>query len=571
MNLKNKLIIFTLCIACLEVNFASSAKLSSQIFENSFSDDKMVSQYLKKLKLFSKSQCRPGVEEKFWKKYKVFKGNGNFIPVLPDNSLDKKTVNKFIPELKRKKDWINSKQKSLSKRKNFKTELAIISELEKGLSNLLVYKRDFYLEDDVDERIKIRNKSKYSYISFREKLKKYIDSLDFLVSYRFPVNHFELRVTYDKYKKSTDLEGKRKSNEVYFYRKIVQDGAQNKDHKKSDRFLRATLDSIYLNLSKKSDFVEENTRYDLEAALNSIKWHLKSGPKRKIRRMKEWKARVGRAIEFYSMLRDGKINEDGHSFSTNNLLEKRSKARYVLKAHVLKKEADAYKYWMNQPTILQAIYAIDTILFNEVGGLDGRDMLERKDVAQVVINRFRDPIYNSIDSDESLYPYLGLEDKVIKKNPWLNVMLKEGEFSFSYFFIPGNLRIFCPDMTRMGRFLRRENISIALSLLKRPNDSFQAVRYFSRASMLGRVDMAKIWSEFKSIQERPGKPVARSHYLARKYKRGEYKFHYDFTGENNVSYQVLKIGKKSYVSDKSGKHFFKYRNPHYFRYFKTVQ
>ena len=568
MNLLNKLFILFLFIGN---SFASSAVISSQIFENGFSDKKMISRYLKTLKHFSKAQCRPGVEEEFWKKYKVFKGNGNYIPLLPDNSLDKKTVNKFIPELKRKREWILSQENLLKKRKNFKKELVLISELELDIANLLLLKKDFYLEKNIDKKNEIRNKSKYTYISFREKLKSYSETLHFLVSYRFPVDHFELRITYDKYKKSNDIEGKRKSNEVYFYRKIVQDGAQNLNHKKSDRFLRATLDTIYLNLNRKSDFIEENTRYDLDAALSSIRWHLKSGPKRKVKRMGEWKARVDRAIEFYSMLRDGKINEEGHSFSTNNLLEKRSKARYILKDHVLKKEADAYKYWMNQPRILQAIYVIDTILFNEVGGIDGRDMLERKDVAQVVINRFRDPVYNSIDSDESLYSHLGLKDKVIKKNPWLNVMLKEGEFSFSYFFIPGNLRIFCPDMTRMGKFLRRENISIALSLLKRPNDVFDAVRYFSRASMLGRIDMADIWTEFQSLQERPGKPVARSHYLSRKYAKGEYKFYYDFIGKDKVSYQVLKIGKKIYVSDRSGKRFFKYRNPHYFRYFKTVQ
>ena len=294
------------------------------------------------------------------------------------------------------------------------------------------------------------------------------------------------------------------------------------------------------------------------------------GVKKKIQRMGEWSDRVERAITFYSMLRDGKIKEKGHSFSTNNLLEKRAKARYVLKDHVLKKEAKAYRYWMDQPKILQAIYVVDTILFNEVGGIDGRDMLERRDVAQVVINRFRDPLYNSIDSKESLFPYLKLKEEQVSLNKWLNVMFKEGEFSFTYFFIPGNLRIFCPDMTRMGKFLRRENISIALSLLRRPNDSFQAVRYFSRASMLGRVDMAPIWSDFKALEERPGLPVARSNYLARKYKNNEYTFHYDFIDKSGEIYQVLKIAKKIYVADRLGKNFFKYRNPHYFRYFKSL-
>jgi hypothetical protein len=550
--------------------FASNATISSQLFDDSLSDDKLVSLYLKKLKSFSKAQCRPGVEENFWKKYKVFKGNGNFIPVLPDNSLDKITVNKFIPELKRKEKWISSEIKKLKSKKNFKKEYSQIKSIKKELTYLLELKRDFFLEKDISKKNKIRNKSKYTYITFRENLKKYIESLDFLVSYRFPVDHFELRITYDKYKGSEDVEGKRKSNEIYFYRKIVQDGAQNKDHKKSDRFLRATLDTLYLSLVKKNDFIEESTRYDLEAVLKAIEWHLKSGVKKKISRMNEWKARVNRAIEFYSMLRDGKIKEKGHSFSTNNLLEKRAKARYILKDHVLEKEAKAYRYWMNQSEILQAIYVIDTILFNEVGGIDGRDMLERKDVAQVVINRYRDSFYNSIDKKESLFPYLKLGEKKITSNPWLNVMFKEGEFSFTYFFIPGNLRIFCPDMTRMGKFLRRENISIALNLLRRPNDSFEAVRYFSRASMLGRIDMGPIWNEFIPLKERPGRSVARSHFLSKKYKKGEYTFYYDFEDSNGDIYQVLKIGKKVYVADKLGKHFFKYRNPHYFRYFKSI-
>ncbi|WP_127716583.1 hypothetical protein [Halobacteriovorax sp. HLS] len=550
---------------------ASTSTISSQVFSSDISDKKLVREYLKKLDSFSKSQCKGGVEEKFWEKYKEFKGNGNFIPLLPDQSLDKKTVNKFIPELQNKKKWISSKIVSLKSKKNFKLEYAKIKNLEKGLDDLLLLKRDFYLEQDLDKKTKIRNKSKYQYLAYREELKSYIESLDFLVSYRFPIDHLELRLTYDKYKTSLDLEGKRKSNEVYFYRKIVQDGAQNPDHKKSDRFLRATLDTLYLGLSKQSDFVEENIRFDLAATFDAIEWHLKSGVKYQLTRLGEWHDRVERALSFYTMLRDGKISESGHSFSTSNLLERRSKARYVLKDHVLKKEAQAYKYWMNQPDILQAIYVIDTILFNEVGGIDGRDMLERRDVAQVVINRYYDKIYNGISEKESLYPYLELEKETIASNPWLNVMLKEGEFSFTYFFIPGNLRIFCPDKTRMGKFLRRENISIALSLLKRPNTEFEAVRYFSRASMLGRIDMSDIWTDFKTLEERPGKKVSRSNYLAKKYAKGEYTFHYDFTTARGENFQVIKIGKKVYVADRIGKHFYKYRNPHYFRYFKTVQ
>ncbi|OUR96188.1 hypothetical protein A9Q84_07455 [Halobacteriovorax marinus] len=559
-----------ICFCIISQNiWATKSTISSQVISIDIPNSKVVSIYLKRLNDFSKKHCAPGVEEDFWKKYKVFKGNGNFIPLLTNGRLDKVTVNRFIPELERKQKWIFSQINYLKSKKNFKSELEKFKKLEKEFKSLLLYKRDYFLAKNQSSKNKIRNASKYQYIVFRQQLKELIESITFLQSYRFPVDHFDLRISYDQFKSSETVEGKSKSNEIYFYRKIVQDGAQNLNHKKSDRFLRATIDSIYLKLNEKSDFITEDSRYDLSAAFSAIKWHLNSRIKHQLTRLGEWHKRVGRGLSFYKKLRDGKIEEKGHSFSAKNLLEERAKGRYILKDYVLKKEADVYRYWMNQSTLLQAVYVIDTILFNEVGGIDGRDALERKDVTQVIINRLSDPDYNLITADESLYSYLKLKDKVIAKNSWLNVMLKEGEFSFSYFFIPGNLRIYCPDMTRTGKFLRRENISMAISLLQKPNDQFKAVRYFSRASMLGRIDMSKIWTNFRAVAERPGLPSPRSHYLARQYRAGKYDFLYDFKSDEGKVFQVIKIRKKLYVSDKDGTRFFKYRNRHYFKYFET--
>ncbi len=548
--------------------FAEGEKISSQVLSINLSEKKALNLYLKKLKTFSRMHCKGGVEQEFWKKYKNFRGNGNFIPLLPSGELDKSTVNKFIPELELKKKWIDSQRKKVSKRKNFKPEYSKLIKLESTFNELLTYKKKFFQSKSEKEKSEIRNNSKYKLISFRSNLKAYLESLTFLQSYKFPVDHFDLRVRYDKYKVREDLDGKKKSNEVYFFRKIVQDGAQNVDHKKSDRFLRATIDSIYLSLNVKSDFISEDFRFDLNSALSAIKKHLKARPKKQYIRLGEWSERIERALAFYKMLRDGKIEEQGHAFSTDNLLQNRSKSRYILKDFVLKKEAEVYKFWMNQSTMLQALYVIDTILFNEVGGLDGRDALERRDVTQVVINRLTDPEYNTIEEDESIFKYLNLSSEQIKKTPWLNVMLKEGEFSFTYYFIPGNLKIYCPDMTRYGKFLRRENISIALSLLQKPDVKFRALRYFSRASMLGRVNMAKIWSNFTPVPERPGLLVKRSNYVKSLYKKGRYEFLYDFKTLEGETFQVLKFKKNTYVTDKDGTHFYKYRNRHYFRYFE---
>ncbi|PIK13865.1 hypothetical protein [Halobacteriovorax sp. JY17] len=548
--------------------FGEGEKISSQVMSIEISEKKALDLYLKKLNSFSKTYCKGGVEEEFWSKYKNFRGNGNFIPLLPDGKLDKATVNRFIPEIEAKKKWIDSQRKIVEKKKHFKPEYAELIKLEKEFNELLLYKKKLFLSQTQKNKDEIRNNSKYKLISFRSNLKKYLESLSFLHSYKFPVDHFDLRVSYDKYKSSEDVAGKRKSNEVYFFRKIVQDGAQDINHKKSDRFLRATIDSIYLNLNKNTDFITEDFRFDMKATFDAIKWHLKARPRNQFIRLGEWSERVERGIEFYKMLRDGKVSDKGHAFSTDNLLQNRAKGRYILKDYVLKKEADSYKFWMNQSTLMQALYAIDTILFNEVGGLDGRDALERRDVTQVVINRLTDPEYNSIESDEAIFDYLKLSKEEIKKNPWLNVMFKEGEFSFTYFFIPGNLRIYCPDMTRNGKFLRRENISIALSLLQKPNVNFHALRYFSRASMLGRVNMAQIWLNFVPVAERPGLKVKRSNYLKSLFKKGKYEFLYDFKTEEGDTFQVIKFKKSTYVTDRNGTHFYKYRNRHYFRYFE---
>src|SRR5690606_40855641 len=59
-------------------------------------------------------------------------------------------------------------------------------------------------------------------------------------------------------------------------------------------------------------------------------------------------------------------------------------------------------------------------------------------------------------------------------------------FPYTTLFRSGSVRVFCPEQTRIGKALIRENVRISLELLKQPNFTFDALRYFSRASMLGR-------------------------------------------------------------------------------------
>jgi hypothetical protein len=504
--------------------------------------------------------------------FRNFRGNGNFIPVLPDGKLDKKTIKESLKFLEQKSLWLNKQSKFLSKRKNLKSQKRKVLKLQKQLDELLIFKKRYFEAKTDKDKLLIKNESKYKIIEFKSNFSKLIKEIPFLLSFNFPLDHFSLRLSYDTYKAREDIEGKRKANHIYFYRKVVQDGAQDPGNKRSDRFLRANIDTVFIKMNEPSFFISEELRYDFTSVLEGIKRQLSLEVSHQKKRLNEWYQRNKRSLDFYTKVTESKnanANEDIRYGS--KIVEERARARYILKDYVLKQEAKVYQFWTKQSEFMRSLFTLETILFNEVGGLDGRDALERKDVAQVVINRLNIKKYNSIESKESLYPYLEkLGIKNLDKYKWLNVMLKEGQFSFSYFFIPGNAKIYCPDMTRRGRFLRKENLRVALELLNKKENNFSALRYFSRASMLGRIDMAKLWNEYREISERPGLQAKHIRVLERLYKQGKYKFLYDFKSTNNFHYKVIEIKKKTYVLPVDKMKFYKYRNPHFFRYFTPL-
>jgi len=536
------------------------------------SNNKIIADYLKIHKEFSKQLCSPGTEEHFWKLFRNYRGNGNFIPVLPNEELDKKTIKKNLSLLEKKGSWLSKQLKFLNKYKKFAVQKKRIEKLQRNLNELLEFKKKYFLAKDIKTKSKIKNASKYKFIEFKSEFSSLIKEIPFLLSFNFPLDHFALRLNYDTYKSRTDIEGKMMANDIYFYRKVVQDGAQDPNHKRSDRFLRATIDTVYLKMNEPSFFISEELRYDFSSVLEGIKRQLKLGSRHQKKRLNEWLHRNKRSLKFYSQISETKKAGSKEIQLGDSVAEKRAKARYILKDYVLQKEAKSYEFWAKQPKLMRSLFSLETILFNEVGGIDGRDALERRDVAQVVINRLNLKKYNNIVEKESLYSYLEkLKIENRDQYKWLNVMLKEGEFSFSYFFIPGNAKIYCPDMTRRGRFLRKENLRVSLSLLKKPSDDFKALRYFSRASMLGRIDMAKLWNDYSALAERPGKKAHHTKILKRMYKQGKYKFLYDFKTKDNLHFKVVEIKRKPYVLPVGKLNFYKYRNPHFFKYFTPIR
>lgn len=549
----------------LKDNFHSIQKQirkNPQAFENNF---------LEIHKKFSKKICRPGTEERFWRLYRAFRGDGHFLPKTLEGKLDRNTLFRFIPEIKKKKQWIVGQIVDLKGYKNFKSEREELDLLKNDIKTLIHYKEIYEDSNNETEKILYKDKSKYLMIKFRKSFNDFIKKVPYLTSYRFPVDHFELRENYDEVKHGQSEEDKKRANEVYFYRKIVQDGAEDPGGGSSDRFLRAMIDTLVLKFKEAPEFLDEELRYDLNSAFEGLERQLKRGPRGQIRRLRVWRDRISRQITYYEDLKHNKVKVHGHIESGDQVIETSVKAKKELQEYVFKKHQEVYNFWKNQDEAYQALYVLVTTLFNEVGGIDGKEAMERRDVIQVVINRYFNPKYNFIPEQDFLYSYFTPKGSKgnWEKFPWLNVMFKEGEFSYTYYFIHGAVRVFCPDQTWAGRRLRNENLELSITSLANFDEDFKGVRYFSRASMLGRISMDKIWSDYQAIPERAGVKVdaKKQKNLLKAYKGKEYEYFYHFTDPKKRRFKVVKINDKVYAFNQKDKIFYLYRNPHFFKYF----
>lgn len=570
--------IFSFTLFCLV--FAVDAGPTQDIWWKNFTPlsglknnrDKILDEYKKLHKEFFKKSCPARLEHDFWELNRKYRVHGNYIPILLDGSLDEDTVARFVPELIAKEAWIKKQIVFLKKQKTFNNFLHEVKELNKDVERLLTFKENFHDETSKLKKRIILNKSKYLLIQFKNSFKMFFNKIPFLVSYRYPLDHLELRKKYDEYKNIKDNTNKKVANEVYFYRKIVQDGARNKNHSSSDRNLRASIDTVILGLDKSEDFLTENNRYDIIWIFRRLERVLNKGISYSLHRAQEWLERTEGNRKYYqSLVFNENDIRDHFDSDVIKVLEEKAIGRDKLRNFVLDKNAQTYIFWSKQSALMKILFSIETILFNEVGRVDGKWGLERRDVAQIVLNRTLISEYHVFKEDDALYKRILQKRKIlvneIRENKWLNVLFKEGEFSFTYFFISGNLRIYCPDMSRIGRSLRRENLKIALEILESPQFTSRPVRYFSRAGMLGKIDMAKLWSGFTELPEVAGPIIEQSFSLDSAYKNKKYKYNYHFEGENGIKYKVVEIAKKKYVLNLKTQKFYVYRNPHYFRYF----
>ncbi len=568
MNLSLKSLYF-----CLLLGSVSSCATSIK-WEGKMS--KHVATYSSSFDSFREKICVPKAESLFDKYLLEYRGQGYWIPEL-DDDVDVATIKSLLPQMEMKLSWIK-KQREKVKANAFPSE-SVTSEIREILRQLLKLKKT---ELSSDESLKVGSR-KESLRLLGRLIKSYeslIGRVSFFSNFQYPVDHLKNRKVHDSFREKEDSESVKISNYAFLYRKLLEDGAYNKDRTGSDIYLRTTIDTLYYEIKQHDFYLSEDARFDLEFVLSKMESELSKGKARFVERLDEWAERTERAYEFYKSLtlpenQIPTIAGDKNSTPNRQLILKHNRAADQLKDFVYKKQAEVYNYWLNQPELTRAIFVLETILLNEVGGVDGDDALERMDVARVVVNRLDKPKYLSIGKKEYINPYLQkvTSDFHIKNERWLNALFKQGEFSFTYYYMSGVAKIFCPDMSPAAKKLRRRNVEIALQVLKEEDRSFRATRYFSRASMIGRIHMDSIWEDYAPYPERPGLMAEGQDKLLKAFNSGNYEYLYAFQDPQNVLYQVVEINNRNYVmGEKNGlKLFFEHRNPHYFKYFTKVE
>ena len=521
---------------------------------------KIIIDFNKEFKNFSNKICKPGVEKKYWDLLRDYRGQGYYLPKLGDD-IDRRAIKKNISHFQRKLVHILDMKNKLEKQKDYPQFDFIYASLGETVKQLLNLKKMYRAELLQDKKAKILKESRRHLIRFKKQFDIFVDHIYFMKSYNFPNNYLQYRADfeYNKYK----VENLKKSNEIFFFRRIVEDGAMDPNRNYSDKFTRTTLDTLYLNVHKEKDFISEKVRYDLAWIERSIKKIINRGKKVQISRLGEWHRRTQKSYEFY---RD--IIKTTSKAKAKALIKKENDSTAVLKDYVYRKQAEVYNYWATKSELFKALFVLETILINEVGVLDGKFALERKSVSQVVMNRYYDDFYNQLNEDQSIIKYIG-EDVDIDDEYWLNVLFKTGEFSFTYHYISAVSKIFCPNMSSRGRSIRSKNLKIILKELKNYDGSFQAFRYFSRISMLGKIDMSTVWTGYDRLPEMAGYESKNQRRLMRFYLADRYQYLYNFVDKKQVEYTVVEIDGKPYSMrwQKGKPVFYDYRNPHLFAYF----
>lgn len=547
-------------------NFTKSqkqlAELRTQLKPDTFQ------MYLQIHQTFFKQVCGAQVEATYYQKLDKFNGDGQFVPLLTDKSLDREAIILHIPILEQKINWIEGNIQKLKQTTTFEPLAKDIDELEKNIFSAQELKKKYFESLLKEEKESIQKESSEIVKKIQTIFEKFIVDAPFFSPFKYPVDHLQMRAEYDRFKFREDVLGNKFSNRLMFSRRIMEDGAPTYNKSRHDLFYRTLINTLHFTLGHPQTFLTENNRYDLSSFINISRNLIEYGIKEQINRMEGWKKREERKLEYYKLMLKNQIQqENGQTVTVKQYVEDKLKARDDLRKFVLQKYIESYEFWNKYLTIYQALFAMETILFNEVGTLDGPGAPERHDVLRVVKIRHGISFYSTLNDREPLMLLMQENKKTnLTTSTWMNLLFKEGEFSFTYYYMHGAPKVFCPDRTGLGEKLRRENVEIAMGILKEETQ-YQGVRYFSRASMVGRIDMSTVWSEFVALAEEAGTLIPNWRELWGIYQKGDYRFLYHFYDSQGKVFKVVEMRQRYYVIPLDGEGVYYYRDPNLFRYF----
>ncbi len=526
-----------------------------------------IKNYQKTLRKFRKQMCTSKDSRLFWEYTKQTNRGGFYIPLTLSEKLDTNTIQKMLPAVRNKKQWINSNIEKIKSDDMLRSKASKIKNLQKDIKLLVGFKRRYHEETNPKQKVAIRKLSFRKLQDFYQRLRSAYNEIYFLHTYKFPADHKKMRQHYDSFKARQDEIGKKRANEIFFMRKLVEDGVRHPRWRGNDRSIRTLVNTTYIRSleNQRESFINEDMRYDLEWLLERISDYLEFDKSLIIKRLTRWERSTEKMYLFYLGILKGEVSIDDEKISLEKFLDGKGRSRQNLKDFVYKKQADVYEFWIKQNKLNRMLYVMDTIILNEVGGTTDPGDLEKEEVLKVVFNRSKLKFYSSIGPKDSIFKYIEARGISHQNFPWLNLMLKEGEFSFTYYFLTASNHVFCPDMSRRAQKIRETALDIGIRLLADKNIDTGAVRYFSRGSMLGRIDMTDLWSGFSSLPEKVGLRLTDKD-IINSVKNRDYEFLYSFNDSSGLVYQTVRVGDENYVID--DKNFvYSYRNPHNFRYF----
>lgn len=530
-------------------------------------DVNLMDDYLQFLKSHAQKICPVSEQKKFNNLYKEYRAAGQYLPLNEKQKLDLATIKKNFGLITQKRDWIANLQKELLKKDQSYPGVTVGDSIQVTIDELTALKRDFVATTNTKAQKKIQNQSQKKLSELHKKFRQLTQKVPFLLSFGYPVDHLKNRDLYEKAK----YDGNRtRENDIYFQRKIYEDGLPRPGTNLTDIYERTTFDSIEIRLKQNpSDFLPEDILYDLKWLLSRTRHILKKGKPYMLAQLEQWGRQIEESANFYQEVI---VSESAHHPS--QLGSRHAQASRNLSDFVRTKHAQIYEALAKQPEWIQALYIMDQILLNEVGRATNENYRDRKDISQIVINRSQHPIYSKIESKEKLFPYLRKinlpKGKKIEDYLWLNTLFKEGEFSFTMFFIPAVEHSICPDFYSVARSTRKKNILLAIDQLRHPDTGFGALRYFSRFSMIGKIDISSLWTRYQPIPERPGRMISHKKSFLSQIKAKKYQYLYRYTTIEGDDFDVIEHEGKTYAVRNLFENpvFYNHRDPHLFRYFE---